>query len=130
MTKMKKLTLSVFCLFTMLFLFSCDTNQKLAQDSAAKAIRQFISSDASRFKVEQISSIEPVSQFTEAEASSIVRFNYHDNFANGNLVLKFKFQKNMDKKWILMSLEPVEGVGTQGVGDWVRKNQNINIVAQ
>ena len=130
MTKMKTLSLSLFCLLTMLFFLSCDTNKKLDQDNAVKAIKQFLSSSRGEVGVEAIGSIEPVSQFSVTEASSIVHFNYLNPYATGNLVLKFKFQKNMDKKWILTSLEVVEGAGLQRIHDWVRKNQNINIVAQ
>ena len=62
--------------------------------------------------------------------STIVSFNYHDAFSDGNLILKFIFSKNMDKKWVLTSIEPVQGVGSEGLGNWVRKNKNINIPAQ
>jgi hypothetical protein len=80
--------------------------------------------------VEAISSIEPVSQFSDTEASSIVHFKYDNAFTDGNLVVKFKFQKNIDKKWILTSLELVDGGITIGLHEWEQENQNINIVAQ
>lgn len=129
MSKMKTLTLSLFCLLTTFVLFACDANKKLDQDPAEKAIKQFLSRSPIYLKVEAIGSIEPVSQFSEIEASSIVHFNYQDIWDH-NPVMKFKFQRNMDKKWILMSLQAVEGVGGQNMSDWIRKNQNINIVAQ
>ena len=71
--------------------------------------------------VEAIQKIDPVSQFSETQASAIVNFNFHDSFSDDNLILKFIFSKNVDKKWVLTSIESVQGVGSEGLSDWVRK---------
>ncbi|MBL0202162.1 MAG: hypothetical protein IPP81_19000 [Chitinophagaceae bacterium] len=122
------------------FFVSCDTNKKLNQVNAEKAIKEFVSNNALKgsgswgqtgtLNVEAIQKIDPISQFSETQASAIVNFNFHDSFSDGNLILKFIFNKNVDKKWILTSIEPVQGVGSEGLSNWVRKQQNINIVAQ
>jgi hypothetical protein len=136
---MKNLILG-FLILSLIIFPSCESNKKLNQENAEKAVKEFVSNNSfggkgswgqsGTFNVEAITKIEPVAQFSEAQATTIVNFNYHDAFSDGNLILKFLFNKNMDKKWVLTSIEPVQGVGSEGLGTWVRKNQNINIIAQ
>ncbi len=136
---MKNLILILF-IVSVSVLTSCEGNQKLNQENAEKAIKEFVSNNSfggggnwgqsGTFNVEAITKIEPIAQFSETQASSVVNFNYHDAYAGENLTLKFLFSKNMDKKWVLTSIEPVQGVGSDKVDNWVRKNQNINIIAQ
>jgi hypothetical protein len=135
-TKMKNLIIYVFSLLTLMCLFSCDTNKKLKQGNAEKAIKEFVSTNSfsdggsSSFEVSAIVTIEPVNQFSEGEASSIVHFNYRDSYSNEDLVLKFIFKRNIDKHWILTSVERVAGVGSQNMSNKLSKWLNINILAQ
>lgn len=117
------------------------SGKKLNQEIAERTIRQFVSAnnfggggsnwgESGSFSENSISSIEQISQFTDTEASSIVHFNFHDAFADGNLVLKFNFKKDINKNWFLTSIEAVSGVGSQGMSDRIYKWQNINIPVQ
>lgn len=117
------------------------SGKKLNQEIAERTIRQFVSAnsfggggsnwgESGSFSENSISSIEEISQFTETEASSIVHFNYHDAFADGNLVLKFNFKKDINKYWFLTSVEAVSGTGSQGMSDRIYKWQNINVPVQ
>jgi len=135
---MKRLTNYIVILITIVLLFSCDTNKKLNQESAEKAIKEFVVQNSfgagtwqeGSFSVNSITSIEPISQFSETEASSIVHFNFQDSYTNGKLVLKFNFKKNMDKKWFMTSVDAVSGVGSQGMSNRIAKWQNMNILTQ
>lgn len=137
---MKKFKAAICCLLTIALLSSCDSNKKLEQADAENAILEFVQNNSfgsggswgqqGSFDVNSISSIEPISQFTETEANSIVHFDYQDAFANGNLGLKFNFKRNIDKQWVLTSVDAVSGVGSQGMSDRLRKWQNINILVQ
>jgi len=137
---MKNFNAIIFCFLTIAMLSSCDSNKKLEQVNAEKAIKEFVQTNSfggggswgqeGSFDVNSISSIEPVSQFSETEASSIVHFNYHDAFANGNVTLKFNFKRNMDKHWVLTSVDAVSGVGSQGMSNRLRQWQNTSIMTQ
>jgi len=135
---MKILTKSIVIFMTTVLLFSCDINKKLNQESAEKAIKEFVAQNSfgagtwqeGSFTAESITTIEPISQFSETEASSIVHFDFQDSYANGKLVLKFNFKKNMDKKWVLTSIDAVSGVGSQGMSNRIQKWQNVNVMTQ
>jgi hypothetical protein len=118
-----------------------DSGKKLNQEKAENTIKQFISvnnfggsssnwGEQGVFNENSISKIEQIIQFTENEASSIVHFNYRDAYADGNLILKFNFKKDIDKKWFLTSVEEVSGVGSQDMMDRIDKWQNINLPVQ
>ena len=97
-----KISVSIFVILmaTVLF-FSCDTNKKLDQKSAEETIKEFVAQNsfsagtwqAGSFSVNSITSIDPISQFSEIEASSIVHFDFQDSYSNEKLVLKFNFKK-------------------------------------
>jgi hypothetical protein len=133
---MKILASSIVILMTTVLLCSCDTNKKLNQESAENAIKEFVtqnsfdtgSGQGGSFSVNSITSIEPISQFSETEASSIVHFDFQDSYANDKLVLKFNFKKNMDKKWVLTTVDAVSGVGSQNMSNKIYKWQNVNII--
>lgn len=137
---MKRFNNVTFCLLSIALLSSCDNNTKLEQANAEKAIRYFVQSNSfdgsgnwgqqGSFNENSISEIRAVSQFSETEASCIFQFNYHDAYADGNLTLKFNFKRNIDKRWILTSIDEVSGVGSQGMRDRLRQWQNLDITAQ
>ena len=106
---------------------------KLNQVIAEKSIKNFVYVNSfvlgkSTFSLNSIELIEPISQFSENEASSIVHFNFWDSYAEEKLVLKFSFKKNMDKQWVLTSVISKAGVGSQTVGDLIKKWGEINIL--
>jgi len=117
-------------------LFSCETNKKLNQENAENVIKEFANQNCfnaclwqkGSFSANSITSIEPISQFTESEASAIAHFDFQDSYAEGNLVLKFNFKKNMDKKWVLTSVNAISGVGSQGMSDRIHRWQDLNIL--
>jgi uncharacterized protein (TIGR02145 family) len=135
---MKKFNAIIFCLLTIALLSSCDSNKKLEQADAENAIKEFVQTNSfggggswgqqGSFDVNSISSIEPIIQFNEAEASSVAHFNYQDAFSDGNMNLKFNFKRDIDKKWVLTSVEAISGVGSQGMSDRLQKWQNINVM--
>lgn len=135
---MKKFNAIIFCLLTIAILSSCDSNKKLEQADAENAIKEFVQTNSfggggswgqqGSFDVNSISSIEPIIQFNETEASSVVHFNYQDAFSDGNMNLKFNFKRDIDKKWVLTSVEGISGVGSQGMSDRLRKWRNINVM--
>jgi len=135
---MKKMNAIIFCLLTIVLLSTCDSNKKLEQTDAEKAIKEFVQTNSfggggswgqqGSFDVNSISSIEPIIQFNELEASSAVHFNYQDAFSDGNMNLKFNFKRDIDKKWVLTSVEAISGVGSQGMSDRLQKWQNINVM--
>jgi hypothetical protein len=132
----------IICLSVILSLFSCDTNKKLKQENAEKAIKEFVQNNSivgsggwgqvGSFDVASIISIEPLSQFSENEASTIACFNYQETYSGKkNLTLKFNFKRNIDKQWYLINIEGVAGVGSETMSmriyrDW----KNLNILAQ
>jgi hypothetical protein len=131
----------ILCVLTAILLFSCDKNKKLNQENAEKVIKEFVSKNGfggngswgqqGSFDVNSITSIEPITQFSETEASTVVHFNYHDAFAGKNLTLKFNFMKNVDKQWVMTKIDAVEGVGSQGLSNKIQSDwQNLNLLAQ
>ena len=135
---MKKINAIIFCFLTVALLSSCDGNKKLEQADAENAIKEFVQANSfggggswgqqGSFDVNSISSIEPIIQFNEAEASSVAHFNYQDAFSDGNMNLKFNFKRDIEKKWVLTSVDAISGVGSQGMSDRIRKWQNINVM--
>lgn len=137
---MKKFNAIIFCLLTIALLSSCDSNKKLEQADAENAIKEFVQSNSfgsggtwgqqGSFNVNSIMSIDPIVQFTESEANSLVHFNYRDAFADSNMILKFNFKRNIDKQWVLTSVAAVNGVGSTVMSEKIEKWQNINILVQ
>jgi hypothetical protein len=123
---------------TIALLSSCDSNKKLEQRDADNAIKKFVQTNSfdgggswgqqGSFDVNSISSIDPIIQFNETEASSIVHFNYQDAFSDGNMNLKFNFKRSIDKQWVLTSVDAVSGVGSQGMSNKLQKWQSLNII--
>jgi hypothetical protein len=135
---MKKTKISLVLLLTTILFISCDKNKKLYQSGAENAIKEFVEANSfeagtwqqGSFSVNSILSIEPVSQFTETEASTVVHFDFQDSYSNEKLVLKFKFQKDINKQWFLIGVEAVSGVGSQSVSDLIRKWSSVNVLVQ
>lgn len=136
----------IFCYMgaiAVLFVGACDSNKKLSQDNAEKAIRQALPTLSGGsadiwglnrcFNPQSIVSIQPVNQFSETEATSIVSFKC--DVETRPFGLRFVFKKNVDKKWQLSNLacaEGFEGYGCDhsGVQIWVQHNQNLSVIAQ
>lgn len=137
---MKKLIGFIFSFLTFALMSSCDGNKKLEQADAEYTIKEFVQTNAfggdgsggqfGFFDANSITSIEPIIQFTEIEANLVVHFNYHDSFADGNMCLKFNFKKNIDKKWILTSVDAISGIGSQDMSNRLQKWQNVNRLVQ
>jgi starvation-inducible outer membrane lipoprotein len=130
-------------LFTTLFvmmLSSCKTNSKLNQENASKAIKEFVSTsnpNKDYLRLNSVKNIGNLSQFSDNEANSIVTIDYTTKSAwdgsieNGEFQLKCIFNKNVDNKWILTSIEPITNFNDwPGFYKWVRNSQNMNIIAQ
>lgn len=131
----------IFCcvgVIAVLFFGACGSNKKLSQDNAEKAIRFFASTNSlspipgtawsggCSFNVPSIASIEPLNQFSDTEATSIVRLKC----ADGNLPLKFVFQKDIDNQWFLTKIGEVERYGgyTNGIVEsMIAPNQNLKV---
>jgi hypothetical protein len=113
------------------------SNRKLSQDNAEKAIKAFASTHrlgpiigagaTCSFNVQSIASIEPVSQFSDTEATSIVTIP-----CGNSLAFKVVFQKDIDNRWFLTKLEQVQGRGwyNQYEADWIRQAHNLKVPAQ
>jgi hypothetical protein len=125
---------------TCLLLVACNANKKLTQQNAEAAIRQVIEhhtvTDSAKekfFNLDSIIRINPVTQFSETEASAVVKFK--DDWL-GPFALRFVFQKNIDNKWVLRSLEPAgppDGASLEQSGHEYKicqANPNLNVVAQ
>lgn len=117
-------------------LLACNSNTKLNQTNAEKAINNFLARGSQYFKVGSIKSIEPLSQFSDNEATTNLTFSYSstDFFGNatgGNIQVKCVFKKNIDKKWIFTSINPITRFNDWGGYDkWISSNQEINILTQ
>jgi len=146
---MKKVNLFIIVITIISFLYGCNSNVKLTQESAEKGIRSFLSSTnlpiidygsdgmyhpRGYFNSDAIISIDPISQFSENEASTIVHFNEKQCVIDqNNLKLKFTLKKNIDEKWILTSVTPATNEYDdpfRTLSKWCDKNQNINIPVQ
>ena len=140
----------IFCsvgVIAVLFFGACDSNKKLSQDNAEKAIKAVASTHTGThfgmsdpdcgygrqmgrekcFNVQSIATINPLSQFSETEATSLVTFKCKDTFA-----LKFMFQKDIDNRWFLTKLGFVEGSDDScgQVREMIQNNQNLKVLAQ
>ena len=126
----------VVLLSALLALVSCGDSAKLSQSEAENAIRFFIAKNSYRhlgrratFKQETlIYSTEPIRQFNEAEASTVVHFNAKDAYAKENLALKFIFKRDLNDQWVLTAVEGAAGVGSQRLSDKVRSWKDLHIV--
>lgn len=119
----------------MLFLAACGKG-KLSQDNAEKVIRTFIPAHKATsyeevetcFNVQSIATVEPLSQFSETEASTVVTFK-----CARPLAFKFLFQKDVDGRWFLMNLGVVKATCGDACG-WehglVQSNANLKVLAQ
>jgi hypothetical protein len=127
------------CFFSILFLTSCDSNKKLNQENAEKAIKEFTSTHSigeipglmvvCRFTVEAIIKIEPLAQFSETEATTIVHYKCERNLDEP---FQFVFKRNIDKHWVLTNIQVAPGNRpTNGEAGMLQKlNESINIIAQ
>ena len=132
-------TITLLALATTVMLFiTCQSNRKLTQENAEAAIRTFLATHnrsgsplEDLFNVESITRVAPVSQFTENEASTVVKFKDAE-MGRHPFAMKFIFRKNVDQKWFLTKLEPVGPPDGPRPGDegWevmlVQANQNMN----
>jgi hypothetical protein len=120
-------------------LFSCNSNAKLNQQMATKAINELISSSNPNENYLRLNSVKDygtISQFSDNEANSIITIDYSSMHAmsgksfNGEFQIKCIFKKNVDNKWFLTSIEPITQFGDwPGFYKWVRRNQNLTIPA-
>ena len=124
-----------------LFIGACESNKKLSQDKAEKAITAFASSHSvspipgaeryygtCSFNVQSIAGIESLSQFSDSEATTIVSLKCE----RGALAFKFVFQKDIDKRWFLTKFEPVGNRSyTMGIeNSMIAPNQNLKVLVQ
>lgn len=123
-----------------------ESNRKLSQDNAEKAIKGFASTNPSAnpiatmgtgrgtvvgcfFNVQSIAKIEQLSQFSDTEATSVVTSKCGEV---GTIRFEFVFKKDIDNRWFLVKIQFVQGeIGSQGEADWInRRNQNLKVFAQ
>ena len=127
-------------LIVTLVFVGCDLNKKLSQENAEKAIRTVVmhhtvsdSAKEAQFNLDSIVRIGPVSQFSDDQASAVVKFK--DSWL-GPFALKFVFQRNVDHNWILTKLDfagPPDGAPMETSGHEskiIEVNQNLNVLAQ
>lgn len=106
---------------------------KLSQTNAERTIRNFLNAKAFNngnsgdFNANSIATIDPISQFTENSANTIVKFNHRDAFTSSNVVLKFIFNKTIDDNWFMTSVEVVNGVGSDRMSWKIHEWKTINV---
>lgn len=111
----------IFCymgVIAVLFFGACDSNKKLRQDNAEKAIKAFFSAHSvspipgtaglCSFNAQSITSIEPLRQFSETEATSVVLLQC----SKASLPFEFLFQKDIDNQWFLTKIGAVKGLSS------------------
>ena len=82
---MKKSTILIFITLALILLFSCETNKKLNQVNIVRPINQLLSGFSScNGGALLIKSIEPVTQFSENEASMIVNAEFKNRYVTWN----------------------------------------------
>lgn len=92
------------------------SNRKLSQDNAEKTIKGFASTNSvgpmasfevgdCSFNVQSIIRIQPLSQFSDTEATSIVILKC----TNGAIAFKFVFQKDIDNRFFLRKSDRLRG---------------------
>lgn len=129
-------TKTLLILFTTVFLLSCTSKKKLEQKSAEAAINEFVNANTfslgsyKAFNASSIASIEPISQFSETEATTVVRFHYRDDWTKEDLTLKFIFNKTIEDAWILNSVIPVAGIGSDRLAKRIRKWKTTYVAVQ
>lgn len=109
---------------------SSESNKKLSQDKAEKAIKGLASTysfdfrgggNGCSFRVQSIAHIE-LSQFTDGEATADVLLKC----ARGGLVMKFAFQKDIDNHWFLTKIAGTSS-GYQVDHDAIAPFQNLKV---
>lgn len=129
---MKKIIAFIICLSTIVILFSCDTNKKLKQENAERVIKDLITSINTCGGKVKLQSIEPINQFSENESSIIVHTIFSNQYVTWNWNFKFIFNKNIDKKWILASVNeaPESTDGSSCLSNLCEKWQDLNQLVQ
>lgn len=136
---MKKITIFLATTIIIMSLLSCKQNAKLNQEGVDKAFKELLeisNPNAEYFQVNSINQIGPISQFSDNEASSIMQVDYSTpsvdrGMVNGAFQVKCLFKKNIDNKWLLTSIEAItHNNNWMGYYSWIRKSQNLNIIAQ
>ncbi|MEI6899682.1 MAG: hypothetical protein WCL00_07385 [Bacteroidota bacterium] len=136
MKTMKRINLFLGTVSIIIILCGCNSNSKLSQSNAEKAINQFTSVGNKYFKISSVKSIGTLSQFSDNEANTALTFGYtsSDAFGNstqGDIQVKCIFKKNVDKKWIFTSIEPITSfMDWNGYYKWIQNSQDMNIIAQ
>ena len=99
----------LFSLLLVIILQSCNSNKKLLQENADKAIKDFTAENIIggvrdenylRFTTQGIEKIDPISQFSETEASVNVTYKYE----SATKLFQYSFKKNIDNKWVITSI--------------------------
>jgi hypothetical protein len=133
---MKNLTIIWGVVLISLSLLSCDSNTKLSQANAEKAINEFLSKGSDYFQINSVKNFGTLSQFSDNEATMTVTFEYSSKNVfgeptNGEIQIKCIFKKNVDKKWIFNSIESITHfIDWNGYAKWIQNNQDMNIIAQ
>jgi len=126
---MKKFAEVLIAIIMVILFISCSSNSKLKQENAEKTLQGYAKNSLSQYldeaTIQSILSIEPVVQFSETEASTIVRLNIQPP-----LELKASFKKNIDGYWILTSVEAASFVGNTPGKYLGMINHNINITVE
>jgi hypothetical protein len=109
-------------------------NRQLSQTSAEEAIRTFASTypvdfqggnDGCSLRPQSIASIETVSQFSDAEATTVVALRCRREGVG--MLLTFVFQKDINSKWFLMAIK--HDSSYQVDADYIRAiNQNLKVL--
>jgi len=124
-----------------------DSNKKLSQDNAEKAIKTFASTNSAdsilnvgwsgkcSFNVQSIAKIEQVSQFSDNEATSVMALKCpYDSLGRPfTLNLQFVFKKDVENRWFLTKIDNVvrDRWGSDyAPSEWVAKNQNLRVPVQ
>jgi len=131
----------------LLLFASCDSKKKLSQDNAEKAIKTFASTNSAdsilnvgwsgkcSFNVQSIDKIEPLTQFSDSEATSItaLKCSYDSLGHPFTLYLQFMFKKDVENRWFLTKIDNVVrdrwGSG-YAPSEWIAKNQNLKVPTQ
>lgn len=139
---MKKLTPYFVYVLLSVFLFSCESN-KLTQESAEKAIKDFVTSqgpmgtddpypfegtkinDRGFYKADAIKDFEPLNQFNKTQATIVANFKFRSGYKDFDLSLEYGFKKNEGGQWFLDYQKPIRA---SGEAKFIK--ENINKAAQ
>ncbi|MFA5803738.1 MAG: hypothetical protein WC879_03750 [Melioribacteraceae bacterium] len=125
------ITLLISTLIIILF-FSCNSKTKLTQENAESAIQKYFTEhhppDYTDYWTKarvpaKLTKIEPVAQYSETEASSIIYIEY-----TGTNECKASFKKNIDGDWILISIKGIKR--HYELNEWLGRAENLNIQVQ